>query len=43
MKVVMFAGLLLLAAGPYVISFLGVASGHLPFLGGLILAGFGTA
>ncbi|WP_050789676.1 MULTISPECIES: hypothetical protein [Streptomyces] len=40
MKAVMSAGLLLLAVGLYVISFLGVDSGYLPFLGGLVLAGF---
>ncbi|MHC3471084.1 MFS transporter [Streptomyces sp. 7R007] len=41
MKAVMSVGLFLLALGLYVISFLGVDSGYLPFLGGLILAGFG--
>ncbi|SPF06673.1 MFS transporter [Streptomyces sp. MA5143a] len=41
MKAVMSAGLFLLAIGLYVISFLGVDSGYLPFLGGLVLAGFG--
>ncbi|MER7930727.1 MFS transporter [Streptomyces sp. NPDC096057] len=41
MKVTMGVGLLLLAAGLFVISLLDVDSGYLPFLGGLILAGFG--
>ncbi|MFG1658265.1 hypothetical protein ACGFIY_17235 [Micromonospora chersina] len=37
----MTVGLLLLSAGLFVISRLDVGSGYLPFLGGLILAGFG--
>jgi len=41
MPTIMSAGPLLLAAGPYVISLLGAGSGYLPFLGGLIPAGFG--
>jgi EmrB/QacA subfamily drug resistance transporter len=41
MKAVMVTGLVLLAAGLFAISRLDVGSGYLPFLGGLILAGFG--
>ncbi|MBC3840757.1 MFS transporter [Streptacidiphilus sp. 4-A2] len=41
MKAVMVLGLLLLATGLYAISLLNVGSGYLPFLGGLILCGFG--
>ncbi|WP_329331361.1 MFS transporter [Streptomyces sp. NBC_00663] len=41
MKVTMGVGLLLLGAGLFVISLLDVDSGYLPFLGGLVLAGFG--
>ncbi|WP_369212767.1 nitronate monooxygenase [Streptomyces flavofungini] len=41
MKVTMTVGPLLLSAGLFVISRLDVGSGYLPFLGGLILAGFG--
>ncbi|WP_329351988.1 MFS transporter [Streptomyces sp. NBC_01261] len=41
MKAVMATGLLLLAAGLLVIARLDVGSGYLPFLGGLVLAGFG--
>ncbi|WP_405719748.1 MFS transporter [Streptomyces sp. NBC_01537] len=41
MKITMTVGLLLLGAGLFVISLLDVDSGYLPFLGGLILAGFG--
>ncbi|MDH6502508.1 MFS family permease [Streptomyces sp. SAI-149] len=41
MKATMTAGLLLLSAGLFVISLLDVDSGYLPFLGGLVLAGFG--
>ncbi|MFF2778888.1 MFS transporter [Streptomyces sp. NPDC058052] len=41
MKATMTAGLLLLSAGLFVISRLDVGSGYLPFLGGLVLAGFG--
>ncbi|MEU6501372.1 MFS transporter [Streptomyces californicus] len=41
MKATMTAGLLLLSAGLFVISRLTVDSGYPPFLGGLVLAGFG--
>ncbi|MEV0743307.1 MFS transporter [Streptomyces sp. NPDC050549] len=41
MKATMTAGLLLLSAGLFVISRLDVGSGYLPFLAGLVLAGFG--
>ncbi|MFD5300337.1 hypothetical protein ACFWJU_34680 [Streptomyces mutabilis] len=41
MKATMTVGLLLLSAGLFVISRLDVGSGYLPFLGGLILVGFG--
>ncbi|WP_416874451.1 MFS transporter [Kitasatospora sp. SC0581] len=41
MKVTMAAGLALLSAGLFVISRIDVDSGYLPFLGGLVLAGFG--
>ncbi|MGW7067142.1 MFS transporter [Streptomyces sp. NPDC054855] len=41
MKAVMTAGLLLLGAGLFAISRLTADSGYLPFLGGLILCGFG--
>jgi EmrB/QacA subfamily drug resistance transporter len=41
MKAVMVVGLLLLGAGLFTISRLGVDSGYPPFLGGLVLAGLG--
>ncbi|MER6287496.1 MFS transporter [Streptomyces sviceus] len=41
MKATMTVGLLLLGAGLFLISLLDVDSGYLPFLGGLVLAGFG--
>lgn len=41
MKATMTVGLLLLSAGLFVLSRLDVSSGYLPFLGGLIVAGFG--
>ncbi|MGW4912726.1 MFS transporter [Streptomyces sp. NPDC004270] len=41
MKAVMVVGLVLLASGLFVISLLDVDSGYLPFLGGLVLCGFG--
>ncbi|MFJ9626932.1 MFS transporter [Streptomyces sp. NPDC101175] len=41
MKATMTVGLLLLGAGLFLISLLDVDSGYPPFLGGLVLAGFG--
>ncbi|WP_316575052.1 MFS transporter [Nocardia canadensis] len=41
-RVVMSAGLFLLSAGIYALSFLHTDSGYVPFLGGLVLAGLGV-
>jgi hypothetical protein len=41
LKAVMTAGLVLLGGGLFGLSFLTVTSGYLPFLGGLVVAGFG--